>query len=61
MKSNEELEQEYQKFVIKVAKANKDFSDAINELSPKNLNRFKQEMRHHLPMGFIKLCQLLKD
>ncbi|MBQ7327726.1 MAG: hypothetical protein IJX00_02030 [Clostridia bacterium] len=58
MSNQEELEKEYFLFKIKIAKINKAFYDAINELSPENLERFKQEMKCNLPQGLI---QLMKD
>ena len=58
MSNQEELEKEYFLFKIKIAKVNKDFYDAINELSPENLKRFKQKMKCNLPQGLI---QLMKD
>jgi len=47
--TNQELEQEYQKFKRKFFDACKDMNDAINELSPENLRRFKYEVREMLP------------
>ena len=61
MKSLEELAKEYQEFIVKVSKASKDFSDAVNSLSPQNLERFKREMRIVLPAGMISLLQVLND
>ncbi len=59
--TNQELEQEYQKFKRKFFDACKDMNDAINELSPENLRRFKYEVREMLPTGLINLFNALKD
>ena len=61
MNLSEELAQEYQKFLEKIFKASKDFSDAVNGLSPQNLDRFKREMRTVLPAGLVNLFQALND
>ena len=61
MSKQEELEKEYFLFKVKIAKAGKDFNDAINELSPENLKRFKQEMKNILPKELIKLIQNLNN
>lgn len=61
MKNREELEKEYQVFVSKISKAGKDFNDAVNELSPENLERFKKEMLTILPEGLVKLLRNLNS
>lgn len=61
MKNREELEKEYQIFVSKISKAGKDFTDAINELSPENLERFKKEMLVILPEGLVSLLRKLNN
>ena len=61
MSKQEELEKEYFLFKFKIAKAGKDFNDAINELSPENLKRFKQEMKSILPQELVKLIQNLNN
>ena len=57
--TNEELEREYQKFQFDFSKACKDMSDAINKLSPMNLERFKCEVRKMLPIGLRNLINEL--
>ena len=57
--TNEESEREYQKFQFDFSKACKDMSDAINELSPMNLERFKFEARRMLPIGLRNLINEL--
>ena len=61
MSKQEELEKEYVLFKVKIAKAGKDFNDAINELSLEKLKRFKQEMKSLLPQEIIKLIQNLNN
>lgn len=53
MTKQEELEKEYSLFFVKTAKASKDFNDAVSELSPENLKRFKREMLEKLPLGYL--------
>ncbi|MBQ9744583.1 MAG: hypothetical protein IJW19_05600 [Clostridia bacterium] len=57
--TNEELEQEYQKFQLDFNKACKDMSDAISKLSPANLERFKSNVRQILPIGLKNLIEEL--
>ena len=57
--TNEELEREYQKFQFEFSKACKDMSDAINELSPMNLERFNFDARRMLPIGLRNLINEL--
>lgn len=61
MSKQEELEKEYSLFLVKIAKASKDFNDAVSELSPENLKRFKHEMKSILPQELIKLIQNLNN
>ena len=61
MKTKAQLEQEYQEFVAKVSKACKDVSDVINELSPENLQRFKNESKPTLIAGLEKLIKMLTE
>ena len=59
MKSEMELEQEYNKFLEKFLRASNDINNAVNELSPENLARFKRELKALLPTGITKLMQEL--
>ena len=59
--TNEELEQEYQKFQLDFNKACKDMSDAISKLSPANLERFKSNVRQILPIGLKNLIEELNS
>lgn len=59
MKSEWELAQEYNKFMEKFLRASNDINNAINELSPENLARFKGEIKVLLPSGITKLLQEL--
>ena len=61
MSKQEELEKEYFLFKVKITKAGKDFNDAVSELSPENLKRFKQEMKSILPQELTKLIQNLNN
>lgn len=54
-----DLNKEYNLFKAKVIKATKDFSDAINELSPENYKRFKNEIKEVLPTAFVNLLNEL--
>ena len=54
MKTAAQLEQEYQEFVAKVGKACKDVSDAINELSPENLQRFRPPWKQAILQALIR-------
>lgn len=61
MTEQEKLEKEYSLFLVKIAKASKDFNDAVSELSPENLKRFKKEMKSVLPQGLIQLMKNLNN
>ena len=61
MKSYEELEKEYAEFQVKAAKAGKDLHDAVNELSPENQQRFKNEILTVLPVGLINFINSLNN
>lgn len=61
MKNYNELQQEYLEFKVKMAKAEKDFCDAVNELSPENYQRFKKEILTILPAGLIDLINTLNN
>ena len=59
MINQKDLEKEYKEFVIKITKLSKEFTDAIDSLSPENLQKFKSEMKSILPIGLTNLIQLL--
>ena len=59
MRSQAELAQEYSKFMEKFLRASNDINNAIKELSPENLERFKSELKILLPTGVTKLLQEL--
>ena len=59
MKSYKELEREYAEFQVKATKAGKDLHDAVNELSPENQQRFKNEILTVLPVGLINFINSL--
>ena len=61
MKSFEDLEREYVQFKVKAAKASKDLNDALNELSPENQQRFKNEILIVLPVGLINFINSLNN
>ena len=61
MKTKAQLEQEYQEFLVKIGKAGKDFSDAINGLSLENFQRFKNESKPVLIAGLEKLIKMLTE
>lgn len=61
MTEQEILEKEYSLFLVKIAKASKDFNDAVSKLSPENLKRFKKEMKSVLPQGLIQLMKNLNN
>ena len=61
MKSYENLEREYAQFKVKAVKASKDLYDALNELSPENHQRFKNEILTVLPVGLINFINSLNN
>ena len=61
MNNDNELQKEYFEFKVKIAKAGKDFCDAVNELSPENYQRFKKEILTILPVGLIDLINTLNN
>ena len=61
MKNFEDLEREYNQFKVKAAKASKDLYDALNELSPENQQRFKNEILNVLPVGLINFINSLNN
>lgn len=58
---NESMEQEYVNFKYKLLKACDDVSDAVANLSPENLKRFKLEFREIMPTAVINLFNVLND
>lgn len=59
MKDKLQLDNEYQEFCIKATKACKDLNDAIEKLSPENLERFKSDFRIIFPSALQQLMHNL--
>ena len=61
----EELEKEYQEFVLKFSKvcseACHDLNEAFDKLSPENKMRVKNYIKQILPANFIATLKFLQD
>ena len=54
-------QKEYEEFVKKFIKTGKEINDAVNNLSPENLKRFKSELKNILPISFYKLLEIVNN
>ena len=65
MKNQNNEQKEYEefikKFIKKFIKTGKEINDEINKLSPKNLKRFKSELKNILPISFARLFEIVNN
>lgn len=61
MKNINELETEYQEFMIKFTKAAKDLNEDIAKLSPENQQRFRQDVKKLVKLNLPNLVEFLRD
>ena len=61
MKNQNNEQKEYEEFIKKFIKTGKEISDEINKLSPKNLKRFKSELKNILPISFARFFEIVNN
>ncbi len=61
MKTIEELEREYQTFICKTIKTANDFYNDLKNLSPENLQRFKNGIKANLPIEIANIIRFLEN
>lgn len=61
MRNQNNEQKEYEEFIKKFIKTGKEISDAVNNLSPENLKRFKSELKNILPICFNKSSEIVNN